>query len=537
LSSADSPFREDVSTQVWFEFIDGTKSATPVEWGDVQKRPGSMVYRPGSVPGWTPVDEVPPGAGEDGPRVAPLGQDSGESSGPDNVQRGISVRYDPVTGGLSGLPESWAGMLPDGCTPDVVGDGELPVRRDRAALRACARSPTDARARAAQANLRPGARPTPGLQLTDEKIIGLPYNVQKWRPSFGVPLEHTQTVAVHGFAIPHVLERLREALIAGEGLSEEGIFRIAPDGAECTRVAEVLNKDPTALPDRTDVHLIANLIKQWCARAPPASQRSSQLAPPDRAFVRARRFRKLPDKLLAAVPLEAVSNCASGATSMQLLSQLPLQHLGVILWLLDLMADVAAMQAAAPPAHHTATRRAACAPSRALTRPTRLAARRRTTRWASARSRSSSRQTCTKCLIRRGRWRRAGRPPLPRAPPSPRHRAARAPDGPRGVAGDDLRPADGQVPARAAPPLRAHAHAPPLALRPRPAAAVAAPRERARAAVVGRVGARGGGGRRDPLKPHERWLIVESAAMVSWAFGRQACRARLLTARTPHGGS
>lgn len=233
-----------------------------------------------------------------GSRVATSPQgvngDSDRIGTPENVRRGISVRYDPRTGGLSGLPESWAGMLPDGCTPDKVGDGELP------------------------AALRPGARASPGLKLTDSMIVGKPFNVHKWRPSFGVPLEITQTVTVHGFEIPRVLECLREALLARGGLSEEGIFRIAPDALECNQVREALSTDPTALPADTDVHVIANLIKHW--------------------------FRKLPEKLLAAVPPDEVVACVSGAASMQLLSSLPLQHLGVVLWLLDLMADVAAMQ-------------------------------------------------------------------------------------------------------------------------------------------------------------------------------------------------
>jgi len=36
------------------------------------------------------------------------------SGPPTNLQRGLSVTADPVTGGLVGLPESWAGLLPQG---------------------------------------------------------------------------------------------------------------------------------------------------------------------------------------------------------------------------------------------------------------------------------------------------------------------------------------------------------------------------------------------------------------------------------------
>ena len=39
---------------------------------------------------------------------------SSTSGAPTNLQRGLSVTADPVTGGLVGLPESWAGLLPQG---------------------------------------------------------------------------------------------------------------------------------------------------------------------------------------------------------------------------------------------------------------------------------------------------------------------------------------------------------------------------------------------------------------------------------------
>ena len=40
-------------------------------------------------------------------------ESSNSTSGPPtNLRRGLSVTTDPVTGGLVGLPESWAGLLP-----------------------------------------------------------------------------------------------------------------------------------------------------------------------------------------------------------------------------------------------------------------------------------------------------------------------------------------------------------------------------------------------------------------------------------------
>ena len=87
------------------------------------------------------------------------------SSSPTNLQRGLSVTADPVTGGLVGLPESWAGLLPQGL------------------------SGTPRSAESVPETLRVATVPEEGLKLSDTVIVGRPYNVTRWKPAFGMPLE------------------------------------------------------------------------------------------------------------------------------------------------------------------------------------------------------------------------------------------------------------------------------------------------------------------------------------------------------------
>ena len=67
-----------------------------------------------------------------------------------------------------------------------------------------------------------------------------------------------------------------------------------------------------------DVHVLATVIKVW--------------------------FRMMPVKLLSVVSPAEITNCSTGAQCMQVLQRFPPGHKGVVLWLLDLMADVADQQ-------------------------------------------------------------------------------------------------------------------------------------------------------------------------------------------------
>lgn len=335
---ADSCGSHELS-QVWFEFLDpDQQSAIPVRWADLQRHgdTNALVYRPGEgLDGWTPVADVlreeerrstvgefsrelasgpapsasapassstaeQPAAEFGRGRVRPLPQSSstgsagsGSTNGPTNLQRGISVTVDPVTGGLVGLPEQWKGLVPEGCLVDVRNDASVPEE------------------------LRAIAPAQQGVRLQDQAIVGRPYNVRVWKPSFGVPLEACELIRINGFQIPKVLEEVSAALRERNGLLDEGIFRLAPNGTECERAKAALNGEcsQASLAQVADPHVLANLIKIW--------------------------FRSMPSKLLSVVSPQEITECQTGAQCMQVLQRFPPGNKGVMLWLLDLMADVA----------------------------------------------------------------------------------------------------------------------------------------------------------------------------------------------------
>ena len=215
------------------------------------------------------------------------------------MRHGVSVRPDPKTGGLTGLPEGWAALLPDGCAADTVPEDALPPE------------------------LRPTAQPKPGEKLHQSVVIGTPFNVTSWRPQFGLPLHVCECVRVNGFDIPKLLVTLYGALKANGGLHEEGIFRLAPDAVTCDALREALNTDGAALSRigaDTDVHVLANLIKIW--------------------------FRMLPERLLGGIAPERLAACGTGAQCMALVQGFEPRRQGVLLWLLEMMADVAEAKAA-----------------------------------------------------------------------------------------------------------------------------------------------------------------------------------------------
>jgi len=226
-------------------------------------------------------DAEPVDAAEEGSGIA----------GPFGLKKGVSVRYDPVTGGLIGLPEPWKALLPDGCTRDTVDASALPPM------------------------LRVPTRAGRGMRLHDAAVVGQPFNVHRWRPAFGIPLEHVESTNINGFEIPRVLLTCRRALVALGGLQEEGIFRVSPDSRLCEEAVESLSTDPNVANDgMKDPHVVAYLIKLW--------------------------FRQLPVRLLSAVSEESIVNCSSGAEAMQLLHQCGDLRKGVFMWLLDLMSEV-----------------------------------------------------------------------------------------------------------------------------------------------------------------------------------------------------
>ena len=96
--------------------------------------------------------------------------------------------------------------------------------------------------------------------------VGTPYNVAKWRPQFGLPVEACETTCVNGYHIPSILVLLWRTLKANGGLAEEGVFRIAGEHDECKEIVAGLNTSGELLARigrQTSAHNLANLIKMW----------------------------------------------------------------------------------------------------------------------------------------------------------------------------------------------------------------------------------------------------------------------------------
>jgi len=135
---------------------------------------------------------------------------------------------------------------------------------------------------------------------------------------FGVPLQDLECDDVNGKRVPRLLVRLRRLLVEHEGLTVEGIFRLAPDNVEWRRIRDELNRG-TYDGEVTDVNCISHLIKVW--------------------------FRDLPVQILNTVPEEELVSVADVDDAMRLVAKIPQQERDVLLWMLDLMADVVSHEA------------------------------------------------------------------------------------------------------------------------------------------------------------------------------------------------
>lgn len=90
---------------------------------------------------------------------------------------------------------------------------------------------------------------------------GLPWAWRALNHQFGLPLEAVPKMKLDQYEakIPAVLQMMKRYLLAHGGAQQEGIFRLAPDKAECQSVKQTINEGNFA--GCSDVHIIANLIK------------------------------------------------------------------------------------------------------------------------------------------------------------------------------------------------------------------------------------------------------------------------------------
>lgn len=151
------------------------------------------------------------------------------------------------------------------------------------------------------------------------RFSGIP---QEWKDvahkQFGIPLAQCPRIEIDNYPdrIPLVLVKLRVRLEELKGLESEGIFRLAPNGAESTDVKAGINSGLalSSLQTTDDPHVPSNLIKQF--------------------------FRELPPNLLNPIPRDTIMDIANLKDDQEISEAfkiIPEPNYSCFLWLLDLM--------------------------------------------------------------------------------------------------------------------------------------------------------------------------------------------------------
>ncbi|KAL6500399.1 Rho GTPase-activating protein 2 [Orobanche hederae] len=130
---------------------------------------------------------------------------------------------------------------------------------------------------------------------------------------FGVSADSMQcSYDARGNSVPTILLLMQERLYSQGGLKSEGVFRINPENSKEEHVRDQLNRG--IVPEDIDVHCLAGLIKAW--------------------------FRELPCGVLDGLSPEQVLQCSTDEDSVELIKQLkPTEH-ALLVWAVNLMADV-----------------------------------------------------------------------------------------------------------------------------------------------------------------------------------------------------
>ncbi|KAL1544062.1 Rho GTPase-activating protein 1 [Salvia divinorum] len=130
---------------------------------------------------------------------------------------------------------------------------------------------------------------------------------------FGVSTESMQlSYDFRGNSIPTILLLMQMHLYSQGGLQAEGIFRITAGNSQEEFVRNQLNRG--VVPEGTDVHCLAGLIKAW--------------------------FRELPSGLLDSLSPEQVMQCQSEDDCDALIRLLPQTEVALFDWAINLLADV-----------------------------------------------------------------------------------------------------------------------------------------------------------------------------------------------------
>lgn len=154
------------------------------------------------------------------------------------------------------------------------------------------------------------------------KLLGLP---QEWKAAldkqgqFGVPATLLEGVRLHEYnhPIPRILVALKHELYQLNGLSQQGIFRLAPDAVECERVKSKFNVGEYGDHGCVDPNVFATLIKQW--------------------------LRQMPSKIFAGIDIKLLEQVQNEQQAHDLLQAFPEPKLSILQWVLDICVDVSAM--------------------------------------------------------------------------------------------------------------------------------------------------------------------------------------------------
>lgn len=127
-------------------------------------------------------------------------------------------------------------------------------------------------------------------------------------------LESQVSVSGYESRIPAVLVLLRRHFLLMNGGNSEGIFRLAPDNEACQKAKDDINRGE--FDGCSDVNIVANLLKQF--------------------------FRDFPGGICSKFPPKIIYQAAEADTegANAVLFTIDEPWLSLILWLLDMLADV-----------------------------------------------------------------------------------------------------------------------------------------------------------------------------------------------------
>jgi len=139
-------------------------------------------------------------------------------------------------------------------------------------------------------------------------------NLESDKSVFGVDFYELPLVNDQGRDVPEVLVTMKNYLFKNGGALQEGVFRLAGDETETMLVKEQLNNEN--FQSCNDINCVANLIKVW--------------------------YREIPTPILNSLPSSSFLTAESEEECVQVFFMLKEPNRTLFLWLLDLLADVAA---------------------------------------------------------------------------------------------------------------------------------------------------------------------------------------------------